>query len=67
MPEIGVDDVLKLIDGLKEKGIVEFKGLGLEFSSRPVKKDKKVGKPVERKHGVDIALENAGKQVEDDE
>ncbi len=70
MSDLSVDDVLKLLDGLKEKGISSFKGLGMEIESGiPRKKDKakKLTPEVPVKHAADIALENNSRRTEDEE
>lgn len=68
MPEMTVEDVLRLMDGMKERGIVEFEGLGLRFSTKPTKKDpRKVGQKLTPRHAADIALERNERVMEEDE
>ncbi len=60
MPEsYSVDDILRLVDGLKEKGVSSFRGCGLELDlgNAPKKKDPIASKRKPRKNAVDLALE----------
>ena len=70
MSDLSVDDLLRLVDGLKAKGINQFRGAGIEFTAGPVRaqpRRKIVPPPEPVKNAVDLALDMNGRSSEDEE
>jgi len=61
-----VDDILRLTDGLRERGVSAFRGCGLEINLGPApkKRDIMAGKRPKVRNAVDLALELSGKADE---
>lgn len=72
MGELSVDEMIRLVDGLKERGVLAFRGAGLDIQlgNAPKKRDVKAKKIVPdkepRKNAVDLALDLSGKAGEDE-
>lgn len=67
---ISVDDLLRLVDGLKAKGVNSFKWGDIEFSGGParVQSKRKIVPPApEPKNAVDLALDLNGRSTDSDE
>ena len=64
--------MIRLVDGLKERGVLAFRGAGLDIQlgNAPKKRDVKAKKIVPdkepRKNAVDLALDLSGKAGEDE-
>ncbi len=72
MPELTVDDVIRLTEALKVAGVPQFEGLGIKMTLVNAPKPRGKGQKVtpdapEPKNAVDLALDNVGRAVEDDE
>lgn len=69
---ISVEDLLRLVDGLKAKGIHSFRWGDIEFAGGPVRAQAKkrtfvTPAPPEPKNAVDLALELNGRKTDSDD
>ena len=70
--DLSVEDVIKLLDAAKERGIGTFEGMGIKFTSNgairaQTKKQKIVPPQPEPKNAVDLALELNGRKSDDED